>query len=63
LNRFLPLYPTDVKFLTELGLVKSAKNQREAARRIFVDVLTLDPENVLAKEQLNTPAKAPEPKK
>ena len=63
LNRILPLYPTDVKFLTELGLVKVAQKQPDAAKRIFTDVLTLDPENVVAKEQLYTATKAPEPKK
>ena len=63
LNRYLPLYPTEVKFLTELGLVKIARNQTEAARRIFIDVVTLDPENVTAKEYLAATAKPAEPKK
>ena len=63
LNRALPLYPTDVKYLTELGLVKVAQDQCTAARRIFTDVLTLDPENVVAKEQLNTTNKTSEVKK
>ena len=63
LNRMLPLYPTDVKFLTELGLVKVGQDQREAAQRIFADVVILDPENVVAKERLNTTNKAGEAKK
>jgi len=63
LNRALPLYPTDVKYLTELGLVKVAQDKCTAARRIFTDVLTLDPENVVAKEQLNSTNKTNELKK
>lgn len=63
LNNLLPSYPTDVKFLAELGLVKVAQNQREAARKIFSDVLILDPENIVAKEQLNGAVKTSEPKK
>jgi tetratricopeptide (TPR) repeat protein len=63
LNRLLLLYPTDVKFLTELGLVKVAQDQHSAARRIFADVLTLDPENVAAKEYLSGASKPAEPKK
>ena len=63
LNRLLPLYPTDVKFLTEFGLVKQAQNQPVAARRVFADVLILDPENVVAKAQLQALAKNDAPKK
>jgi len=63
LNRVLPLYPTDIKFLTELGLVKIGQGQPAAARRIFSDVLTLDPENIVAKEQLNSASKPAEPQK
>ena len=62
-NALLLLYPTDVKFLTELGLVKAAQNQSAVAKRIFGDVLTLDPENLVAKEQFNLSANPPEPKK
>jgi len=45
-------YPTDVSFLTEFGLIKAALGYRHSARRIFSDVLILDPENVTAKQQL-----------
>lgn len=57
LNRMLPLYPTDVKFLAELGLVHVAQNQPDAARRVFADIVTLDPENVVARERLAAAAK------
>ncbi|MEI6568306.1 MAG: hypothetical protein WCR20_16630, partial [Verrucomicrobiota bacterium] len=53
LIQLLTYYPTDVKFLTELALVRVAQDQRESARRIFFDVLTLDPENVVAKEEIS----------
>ena len=53
LNRMLVLYPTDVSLLTEYALVKLAKNQNPDAKRIFNDILTLDPENVIAKAQLS----------
>ena len=51
LSRQLGFYPTDVSLLTEWGLIKLAKNL--PANRIFNDVLTLDPENVVAKAQLS----------
>jgi tetratricopeptide (TPR) repeat protein len=48
----LELYPTDVSFLIELGLVHVAQQDQVAARQVFHRVLTLDPENVTAKTQL-----------
>jgi tetratricopeptide (TPR) repeat protein len=57
LKHVLLLYPTDVKGLSELGLVKVAQNQFSTAQRIFADVLTLDPENAVAKLQLEGIAK------
>ena len=50
LARQLAFYPTDISLLNEWGLVKLAQGQ--PAERIFNDVLTLDPENVVAKAQL-----------
>lgn len=50
LARQLAFYPTDIQLLTEWGLVKVAQDQ--PAERIFNDILTLDPENVVAKAQL-----------
>ena len=52
-SRQLVSYPTDVSLLTELGLLKVAQNR--PAERIFNDVLTLDPENAVAKAQLSKP--------
>jgi tetratricopeptide (TPR) repeat protein len=59
LERMSTLYPTDVRFLIERGLVKAARNQTEAARRLFSDVLTLDPENTVAREYLSASPKSP----
>ena len=53
LNRMLILYPTDISLLTEYALIKTARNQGVDARRVFNDILTLDPENVVAKAQLS----------
>lgn len=53
LNGTLVLYPTDISLLTELGLVKLAKDNKTEAKRLFNDVVTLDPENVTAKAQLS----------
>lgn len=52
-NRMALHYPTDVSFLTELGLLRVAQSDAEAAKRVFNDLLTLDPENVTAKYQLS----------
>lgn len=51
-ERMVLLYPTDVTFLTELALLKSTQRDRRTARRVFEKVLTLDPENVTAKQWL-----------
>lgn len=53
LNGMLVLYPTDLSLLTEFALIKLAKDQKADAKRVFNDVLTLDPENVIAKAQLS----------
>ncbi len=50
--KMLELYPTDISFLVELGLSKVAKNEMNDAYSVFIDVLTLDPENVTAKYYL-----------
>lgn len=51
-NSMLELYPTEVSFLTQLGLVHVGQKDHAAARRVFRRILTLDPENVVAKRQL-----------
>ncbi len=51
----LVLYPTDVGFLVELGLAKAALKDEEGARKVFGDILILDPENVTARKQLGLP--------
>ena len=50
--KMLALYPIDVAFLSELALTKHAQGDTKRAVDIFYDVLTLDPENVTAKNFL-----------
>lgn len=57
-NAMLELYPTDVSFLTEMGLVLVAQKDHAKARQAFYRVLTLDPENVVAKRHLAPPPPA-----
>ncbi len=52
-NKMLAVYPTDVRFLTELALIKHMMGSEREAYAIFKDVLILDPENVTAKEYVN----------
>lgn len=55
LNRALALRPTDVSLLLELALVKLARKQNATAKGLFLDVLTLAPDNAVALEQLALP--------
>jgi cytochrome c-type biogenesis protein CcmH/NrfG len=52
LQQMLTLYPIDVTFLTELGLVREAEGKVTAAAAIFTDVLILDPENPTANARI-----------
>lgn len=52
-RRMLMLYPTDVSFLAEQGLLLAATNEIAGAKKSFEVVLTLDPENVTAKSYLS----------
>ncbi len=52
-NEMLRYYPSDVSFLCELGFLKAARNQNDEAKRLFREVLMLDPENVTAIQQLS----------
>ena len=52
INKMLYIYPTDTKFLIELGIVKFKRGKLKDAQRIFNDVLILDPENITAKSYL-----------
>lgn len=51
-NKMLAVYPTDVNFLTYLGILKFLIGQKKEAREIFKNILILDPENTTAKEYL-----------
>ena len=50
-DRMLKLYLTDVTFLTQQALALDDQNNRATARAAFNRVLTLGPENVLAKQR------------
>ncbi len=50
--KMLAVYPIDVSFLTEFGLIKHAQGKVDRAIQIFSDVLILDPENITAKNYL-----------
>ncbi len=51
-QKMLALYPTDVNFLIEIALSKFSLGKKEEAKKIFLDVLILDPENITAREYL-----------
>jgi tetratricopeptide (TPR) repeat protein len=51
-NKMLALYPTSVLFLVELGKIYFVSDKNRA-KKIFEDVLILDPNNIIAKEYLN----------
>jgi tetratricopeptide (TPR) repeat protein len=52
LNKMLAIYPADVLFLTELGLLQLQLKQLEKSKATLLNVLILDPENVRAKSTL-----------
>ncbi|GAB6074781.1 tetratricopeptide repeat protein [Nautilia lithotrophica] len=51
-NKMLSLYPTSILFLVKLGEIYYVKDKNKA-KRIFEDVLILDPNNITAKEYLS----------
>jgi tetratricopeptide (TPR) repeat protein len=51
-NKMLTLYPTSVLFLVELGKIYYVIDKAKA-KKIFEDVLILDPNNITAKEYLS----------
>jgi len=52
-NKMLGLYPTSVLFLNILGEVYYHQNKKDLAKKVFENVLLLDPNNVIAKSYLN----------
>jgi tetratricopeptide (TPR) repeat protein len=52
-SKMLSLYPTNINFLVELGLLYEQQKLKDKARAIFRQVITLDPENVIAKSYFN----------
>ena len=58
IDRLAAAYPADATVLLELGLVRALQPQRKAASRdVFQQVLTLDPGNAVATEQLKEASK------
>lgn len=51
-TKMLTSYPTDTRYLTQLGLIAVAEGDDEAARATFADVLILDPESPEARAYL-----------
>jgi len=51
-EKMLSLYPTSVLYLVKLGEIYYTKDKAKA-KKIFEDVLILDPNNVIAKEYLS----------
>ena len=51
-EQLMEAYPADVSVLLELGLTKVGQNEKEAAAKMFQRVLLVDPENVIANQQL-----------
>ncbi len=49
-QRILNLYPADVAFLAQKGLILQKKGDMEKARRVFSQVLVLDAQNEIAKK-------------
>ncbi len=51
-NKMLILYPTNISFLVELGLLHDQQGKVDKAVAVFRDVIILAPENVTAKNYL-----------
>ena len=51
-DKMLSLYPTSVLFLNALGEIYYLQNKKDLAKKIFENVLILDPNNVVAKSYL-----------
>ncbi len=51
-NRMLTLYPTSVLYLNSLGEIYYVSSKKDLAKKIFEDVLILDPNNVFAKSYI-----------
>ena len=54
-QRMLVAYPTDLSFLLEGGLLDASQDRNTAAQEKFAIVLSLDPNNAVAQQQLAQP--------
>jgi len=52
--KMLALYPSDTQFLLEYGLLTFAQGKNEQAKQALEYLLILEPENIVAKETLQT---------
>jgi len=52
-EKMITLYPTSVLFLNSLGEIYYKEGKKDLAKKIFNDVLILDPNNITAKNYLN----------
>jgi tetratricopeptide (TPR) repeat protein len=50
-NKMLTLYPTNVLYLTQLGLIYE-KIDKNRAKKIFENILILDPNNIIANKYI-----------
>jgi len=57
-RKMLVLYPCDISFMTELGLIEAAQAKGDLGRAVFLEVIALDPTNTTAKQQLGSEASA-----
>ncbi len=48
----LKLYPIDASFLTELALIKNIKGDKKVSKKLFKNIIILDPTNSSAKQYL-----------
>jgi len=51
-NKMLTLYPISVLFLNSLGEIYYLEGKKDLAKKVFKDVLTLDPNNIFAKSYI-----------
>ena len=53
-SRMSALYPSEAYFLSEPALTKLGQSQKAAAKKLFSEILNLDPDSDLAKQGVTT---------
>ncbi|MFW8601442.1 tetratricopeptide repeat protein [Desulfobacterota bacterium M19] len=51
-RRMLQLYPASLDFMSELGRALKWQGKNKEARQVFINILRLDPQNVMARDTL-----------